>query len=377
MKTTERRVVLGHVRAPHRAAGALLAASLALGTVAVTPRVRAEASELDKANARKLFNEGLDLRKAGDGAGALAKFEATDALYPTPRGRLELGRQRVLLGQLVEGWTTLSSVAQVKVDPKDEPKYAPHRAEAQKLATEVEARIPTLRVEVVHGPGAVTVDGVAIPSAALSQPRLLNPGKHVVVVRSEAGVERRAEVLLAEGESKTVKLELPAAEVPGPTAPPPKSFHDAPPGPPGPGGPTPAKPPPDAPAGDGELGTQRTLALVAGGVGVVGLILGSWAGLSARSFRDQSAPYCTLPNNGCSDPRGVDLREKAFARADLSTVSFLVAGVALTGGIVLWLTDGPRAAKPAKTGGGGGRPSVGLLAAPAPAGWSLGVTGHF
>lgn len=339
---------------------ALLALSLGLGTASVAPRARAEASELDKANARKLFNEGLDLRKSGDGAGALAKFEAADALFPTPRGRLELGRQRVLQGQLVEGWTTLASVAQVKVDPKDEPKYAPHRAEAQKLAAEVEARIPTLRIEIQHGPGAVTVDGVAIPAAALTQPRMLNPGKHVVVVRSDAGVERRAEVSLAEGEAKTVKLDLPV-DAPGPTAPPPKSFHDA----PAAGGPTP-KPPPDAPAGDGELSTRRTIALVAGGVGVVGLVLGTWAGLSARSFRDQSAPYCTLPNNGCADPRGVDLREKAFARADLSTVSFLVAGVALAGGLVLWLTDTPKA-----------RPAVGLVTAPVAAGWSLGLAGHF
>lgn len=348
----------------------LLAASLAVGSVVVAPQAAAEASELDKANARKLFNEGLDLRKAGDGAGALAKFEAADALFPTPRGRLELGRQRVLQGQLVEGWTTLSSVAQVKVDAKDEAKYAPHRAEAQKLASEVEARIPTLRVEVVHGPGTVTIDGVAIPAAALTQPRMLNPGKHVVVARTEGGVERRAEVLLVEGETKVVKLDLPAPEPVGPTAPPPKSFHE----PPGPGSTAP-KP---APSDEG-LGTQRTFALVAGGVGVVGLVVGSWAGLSARSYRDQAASLCTLPGGLCPDQRGVDLKQKALDRADLSTVAFVVAGVALAGGVVLWLTDTPRPAK----GSGAVSPSLGLVFAPSLGlggglgGGSMGLSGRF
>ncbi|MBK7399862.1 MAG: hypothetical protein IPJ34_27305 [Myxococcales bacterium] len=322
-----------------------LAFSLALGIAVGPATVCAEASELDKANARKLFNEGLDLRKAGDPSGALAKFEAADALLPTPRGRLELGRQRVLVGLLVEGYTTLNSVAQLKVDPKDEGKYAPHRAEAQKLALEVEARIPTLRVEVVGGPATVQIDGVVVPNAALSQPRLLNPGKHVVVVRSEVGVEKREELVLQEAEAKTVKLDVQKPVDPPPAggavAPPPKSLHTAPPSSPG---------PVVADRGDG-LGTQRTWALVAGGVGAVGLIVGTWAGLSARSIRDEAAPFCPFSGGGCTDPRGVDLKQKALDRADLSTIAFVSAGVLLAGATVLWFTAPSRDGKPAARAG--------------------------
>lgn len=325
-----------------------LAFSLALGLAVGPATVRAEASELDKANARKLFNEGLDLRKAGDPSGALAKFEAADALLPTPRGRLELGRQRVLVGLLVEGYTTLSSVAQLKVDPKDEAKYAPNRAEAQKLALEVEARIPTLRVELIGGPATVQIDGVTIPGAALSQPRMLNPGKHVVVARTEGGLEKREELVLAEAEVKTVKLDLQKPIDPPPpggaVAPPPKSLHSVPPATSSP------KDPVLADRGEG-LGTQRTWALVTGGVGAVGLIVGTWAGLSARSFRDEAAPFCPFSGGGCTDPRGVDLKKKALDRADLSTIAFVSAGVLLAGATVLWFTAPSRDGKPAARAG--------------------------
>lgn len=332
-----------------------LACALAFGLLAGPATVRAEASELDKANARKLFNEGLDLRKAGDANGALAKFEAADALLPTPRGRLELGRQRVLVGMLVEGYTTLSSVAQLKVDPKDEAKYAPHRAEAQKLALEVEARIPTLRVELVGGPATVQIDGVTIPSAALSQPRMLNPGKHVVVARTEGGLEKREELVLAEAEVKTVKLDLQKPIDPPPpggaVAPPPKSLHSVP--------PVTSSPVP-VDRGDG-LGAQRTWALVAGGVGAVGLIVGTWAGLSARSIRDEAAPFCPFAGGGCTDPRGVDLKKKALDRADLSTVAFVSAGVLLAGATVLWFTAPSHDGKPtARAGLVVGLGSIGL-----------------
>ncbi len=293
----------------------------------VAPRlVHAEASEVEKANARKLFNEGLDLRQAGDAAGALAKFEAADAILPSPRGRLELGRQRVLMGRLVEGHLTLLSVAGIKVDSKDESKYAPYKAEAAKLATEVEARIPQIKIALVGGPADVTVDGVAVPSAALGEARMVNPGKHVLVAKTPAA-EKKEEVTIAEGETKTITLTLPkGADVPAP--------HSL----PTPGG---APPPPkdEAPRESGGLGTQRTISLALGGLGVVGAIVGTWAGLSARSLRDEAAPYCKLPNNGCSDSRGVDLRSRAIGRADLSTIAFVSAGVLLGGAAVLWVTS--------------------------------------
>ncbi len=308
----------------------VLALCLALGAPSVAGIARAQPSELDKANARKLFNEGLDLRKAGDASGALAKFEAADALLPTPRGRLELGRQRVLVGHLVEGYTTLRSVAQLKVDPKDEAKYAPHRAEAEKLALEVEARIPTLRIELV-GAATVQIDGVTVPNAALTQPRMLDPGKHVVVARAEGGPEKREEITLLEGESKTVKLDVqkPSGSVEAvPT--PNKPLDPAPPV-------APPKKPPLPREGEG-LGTQQTWALVTGGVAAVGVIVGTWAGLSARSLRDEAAPFCTAPGGGCTDIRGVDLKQKALGRADVSTVAFVSAGVLLAGATVLWFS---------------------------------------
>ncbi len=338
-----------------------LAIALALATPMVTGGARAGGTELDKANARKLFNEGLDLRKAGDQPGALAKFVAADALVPTPKGRLELGRQRVNMGMLVEGHATLLSVAELKTDPKDEPKYAPQRAEAAKLAAEVEIRIPTLRVELV-GTATVQLDGVTMPTAALSQPLSLNPGTHAITASAEGIPPQRQEIALAEGEHKTVTVKLPSGK---PTS------EDPPPT--GAGGPTPvalhsssASPVPPHPDADpsADLGTQRTVALVAGGLGVIALGVGAWAGFSARSYRDQATPRCAYTGGGC-DAEGLALKAKALDRADLSTWAFVSTAVLLGGAAVIWFTapSGPPRPLTASLGLLVGVGSVGLAGA--------------
>ncbi|MGZ5970768.1 MAG: hypothetical protein ACXWP4_24020, partial [Polyangiales bacterium] len=58
-----------------------LGVMVCLVAVAAASLAHAEPSELEKANARKLFNEGLDLRKVGDHQGALEKLEAADAIF--------------------------------------------------------------------------------------------------------------------------------------------------------------------------------------------------------------------------------------------------------------------------------------------------------
>lgn len=351
MKTTDRRAVA--------IALAMLGAPLVLSPVLErSAHAQAAPSELDRANARKLFNEGLDLRKAGDQAGALAKLEAADAIFATPRGRLEVGRQRVLLGRLVEGWTALLSVANVQVAPKDEAKYAPNREEAAKLAKEIEARIPTIRLTLQGVPEgklvAVRVDGALVPAAALVEPRMVNPGAHVVTATVEGHPEVRQDVVLKEGEARAVTLTIPPAAASGAAAPtPPPAVDDAPPG-------ALAKAPtslpsspvdqPSEPARDPGSG-QRTLALVAGGVGLVAIGVGSWLGLSARaSARDADAGHCNARNE--CDSQGIELRRDAIRQADLATIAFVAGGAFLGGATVLWLTA------PEKKPTGVGRASV-------------------
>src|SRR5439155_4931174 len=84
------------------------------------------------------------------------------------------------------------------------------------------------------------------------------------------------------------------------------------------------------------LGTHRTLALVAGGVGVAGLAVGAVFGLSSISKHDEAEHHCS--GSICRDEQGVELRAQATRAGNASTAAFLVGAAGLVGGAALWLT---------------------------------------
>jgi hypothetical protein len=83
------------------------------------------------------------------------------------------------------------------------------------------------------------------------------------------------------------------------------------------------------------LGTQKILALVAEGLGAVGLGVGSAFGVVALSRKNDAESACP---NLCMDASGVNKWSDAKRAADISTVAFVVGGIALAGGAVLWFT---------------------------------------
>lgn len=313
-----------------------LAAIVCVSTVICV--AHAEPSEVDKANARKLFNDGLDLRKAGDHKGALEKLEAADAIFATPKGRLELARERQFNDKLVEAYVAYLSVANVPVLPKDEGKYTAHRAEAAKLAAELEPRIPTLKVSVEGVPSGkvatVTVDGSLVPNAALAEPRMVNPGKHMVSARVDNGPIVSNDITLKEGEKRAVVLTVKVAPDSATAAEPitpgtaPTSFESKSPPPP---------PPQDLPPPKNAGDTQRAIALVTGGVGIVGFAVGTFFGLSAKSKANEADTLCPTSKT-CTGDDGVTLRHDAIGKANVATVMFIGSTVLLGAGVVLWVT---------------------------------------
>jgi hypothetical protein len=78
------------------------------------------------------------------------------------------------------------------------------------------------------------------------------------------------------------------------------------------------------------------LALIAGGVGVLGIGAGTVFGLSSKSNHDEAERYCE--GGDCTDARGVRAGEDAYSAGTLSTVCMVIGGAALAGGAVLWFT---------------------------------------
>ena len=84
------------------------------------------------------------------------------------------------------------------------------------------------------------------------------------------------------------------------------------------------------------MGGQKVMALVAGGVGVAGIAVGSIFGLMAKSDNDDALKNCRT-STLCT-PTGVSQTNDAKSAATVGTVGFIVGAVGLVGGAVLWFT---------------------------------------
>jgi hypothetical protein len=202
--------------------GRILALAIGLPVFFAPCPAWAEPSTSDYAQARELLNEGLDLRDAGDVRAALDKIQASNALAHTPITALELGCTYATLGRLVEARETLLSLARLEVRPEETERSKAARVQAEQLADALRARIPSLTVRITGiapESAAVTLDGTDLPPQALIGHRLVDPGHHGVSARAPNGAIVEAEVLLAEGEERTIELAFPHAEAPPPAPP--------------------------------------------------------------------------------------------------------------------------------------------------------------
>jgi hypothetical protein len=311
----------------------IVSVAIAMSAIAVTPQ-RLEAAPVnavDRENARKLLNDGLDLRDEGKLDAALVKLQAADALVSTPVTRLEVGRTQMMLGKLVEARVTLNTVKTMAVAPEDEPKYAKTRLEAAGLADSIVPRLAAIRL-VLKSPASVAVDGDPIPEAALTETRVVNPGPHVIAAKTGDGSTTTIEVTVQEGQTKDVVIELKPV-IAAPTA----SKAPA---------PIPAAPvPADAPEPSKSLRTMSYLSLAVG-AGCLGVA--SYLGLSARArYRAAEDEHCA---GVVCDQNGVDATNAARRTAHVGT-GFAIAGAALvvTGVILIVLPTASRSPKSVAT----------------------------
>lgn len=302
---------------------ALVLSSLVATSAVLVPSLAraAEPSAVDAETALQLFKDGKSLREKGDLGASLEKFRAAHALVETPITALELGRTYVALGQLIEAREALLAVARMPPRKNESTKSIEARGESERLAAELRPRLASITVRAqprgASEPAArVTVDGLLVPAPTLGNPRLVNPGKHLVLL--EAGSEVvRTEVELREGESRELDLVLPAPTEP-PQAPPPMIPSPKPSLPPV-ASPAPAKPP--------TRDTARKATMVAGfGTAAVSVAAGSLTGILALSRAGSLKDACTSDGR-CPSTSQSDLD----AASTLGTVSNVMFGVAVVG----------------------------------------------
>jgi hypothetical protein len=194
----------------------------------------------------------------------------------------------------------------------------PVREDCAQRLTEVDGVMPSIVFEAKDGAGndvagvTVTMDGQQLPGNLSGLPVQVDPGEHRFVFEAEGLSRTEKTIIVREGERD--RHERVVLVQPGP--------------------PVLSTPAPSSSEG----GSQKTIAFVLGGAGVVGLVVGSVLGLVSKSSYDHALQTeCGNNPNGCS-PQGIQDGQSAHGQAAASTVAFVAGGVLLGAGAVLYFT---------------------------------------
>lgn len=274
----------------------------------------------DKVTAEALDAEGTALLDARRYEEACAKLSESYRLLPGTGVLVRLGLCQELQGKTASAWTTFRAAAARARATGD----AQAEMLASKRASALEQKLSHLTISVAPSVASaervmVTRDGVPLGHGALGAPLPVDPGAHVVEATAPDGRTFTRTVVVADGgRAQTVTVTFDGAS--GATS---EAAKD------------------DANAKTGSWSTQRTLALVAGGVGVAGIVVGSVFGATAMTKNDYVKSRC--PTARDCDQDVVDASRARSTAATISTTAFVAGGASLVGGIVLWLMAPPSA----------------------------------
>jgi len=190
---------------------------------------------------------------------------------------------------------------------------------------EVNAQIPTIVFSVKDAQGAdlsavkVTMDGEVLAERLQGTAVSIDPGEHLFTFETAGQSPLTKKLVIVEGQKDRRETVTFGADQGGamPTT-----------------APSPSTPPPDDSGGG--MGTQKILALVAGGIGIVGLGVGTAFGVIALSKKSDAQNAC--PGSTCATADGTSKWSDAASTGNISTIALIVGGVGIAGGAVLWFT---------------------------------------
>ncbi|MBS2019001.1 MAG: hypothetical protein JST00_39405 [Deltaproteobacteria bacterium] len=284
----------------------------------------AQKSAADIESARQLYNQGLELRDKGDAKGALEKFKAAHALGGTPITGIELCKAHAALKQPVEAREVCLGVARIPPLAGETQRSADARAEAARVAEEVKPRIAQVRIKLTGVPPGreptVTVDGTAVPAAALGEPRAVNPGQHQITAKIGNGPVASSGIDLREGETKEIVLPVQAPPE-EPVRPHFGGGRDD-----------------DYERGRRERGGGLNAAVYTGfTIAGIGVVMGTIGGVVALNGKAELKDTCTDSICGREQHDDLDAAKRAGV---VSTTGFVIGGVGVIIGVIGLATSG-------------------------------------
>lgn len=300
------------------------AAFVTLTLASVSPTAHAEPSAADTAAAQALFDQGRQLASQGNYAEACPKFEESARIIGHSGTLLNLADCYEKQGRVSSAWTTfLSAAAAAKRTGNVD-----REAEARNRAAALAASLPKIVINVAasdkNSGVTITRDGMIVGQAQFGVAIPADPGTHKISASMpghkswETSIEIKNKGDVVQVDVPSLQLQPAAASGVQPTAMDSKmsAAHGS---------------------GVSKASPQRTWALVAGGVGAAGVVIGSVAGFVSLSKHNQAEDHCS--GSLCRDSQGVSLRSDARSWGNVSTVAFVVGAAGLATGVTLWFTS--------------------------------------
>lgn len=284
----------------------------------------AEPTPADRATARSLAGEGYQALQDKDYATAVDRFSRADALVHAPTLMIDWARSLTGLGKLIEAQERYEQILREGVDAKAPKSWQRALADAGTELAELKPRLAwvTIAVSGADDPH-VTIDGAAVPPAAVGVRRAVNPGPRLVRVQARGYLPQKKMLDLKEGAEEAISFAL----EPDPDAQAAAAAKDA-------VQPV-AEPPPVAPP-------DRTLMYVAFGVSGAGLVFGGVTGVLALGKRSDLSNVCKPDSNACFH----DQRSTISSYHTLGALSGVGFGLGIAGagaGITLWYLNREKA----------------------------------
>ena len=289
-----------------------------LGAVGPVPHLAlaqggARAGDQPKERARSLANRAFELYQRGRYEEANDLFRQADEAYHAPTLVLMIARSYVKLGRLADAAAVYQQAADESLPANASQEFRRAQQSARDELAALDPDVPhlvlTFRDPRDAARARVNVDGTVLDASRASRPIALNPGEHHVEITAPDAQPVTVSRTLSVGQLERVEV-APLAKL--------EAGRSS----------EPVPPPAD------DSGSTGLLAggIVALGVGVAGLAMGTITGVIALNKKSALAERC--PDQWCY-PDDQSLADAAKTNATLSTVGFVVGGVGVATGVVL------------------------------------------
>ncbi len=275
-----------------------------------------EPTEIDRATAQRLFDEAMALMQKQQYQPACPKFEESQRLAPAMGTQFNLAECFEKTERVASAWILFNEVAEAaqRAGRADRETFARQRAEA------VAPKVSFVTIKVTSPSGGMTLqcDTTDIAPSRWGTPIPTDSGKHIV----KATAPGRADwTMVFNVISEGSKVEVVVPELVATAS---------------------ATPVPLTGFAQSQMSTavpssrQKTFAVVAASMGVIGIGIGTVMVLVAEGKHSDANPYCKGVD--CIDQRGVDALHSAKTLGDWANLPF---GIGLAGfglGAALWFT---------------------------------------